>query len=100
MEYLVPDGLSPIQIRVCSLKTQQTYREILNQVKELQYVSNLVTCLLRSAEGYIWEPNQQGGSDNYLCDFDEKTLVDTVIRCEEDFNPLGIIEAVDEANKL
>ena len=100
MEYLVPDGLSPIQVHICSLKTNHTYREILNQVKELQFVSNLVTCLMRSAKGMRWEPNQQGGNDTYLCDFDEKNLVETIIRCEEGFQPLGVIEVVDEAYQI
>jgi len=101
MEFLVPNGLSPIQNHVCRLKANLlTYKEIMNQVKELQFTSNLVSCILRSAKGLFWEPQQHGGNDPYLSEYDEQVLVEMILHSEEEYNPIGVLEVVDEAFKL
>ena len=72
----------------------------MNQVKELQFTSNLVSCILRSAKGLFWEPQQHGGNDPYLSEYDEQVLVEMIIHSEEEYNPMGVLEVVDEAFKL
>ena len=101
MDLIPINDYSQVQIQVCQLKLDKlTYRNILNLIPQIRFLSQIRTCLFRSAQGYTWDINASGGTDYYLCRNDEESLSDTIRSSIQDLIPLGIIEIVDLAYDL
>ena len=105
MEFIAREGLSETQIAILELRAnKKTYKDIIGFILDNnhRYISDklLVTILSRSALGYYWDFDINGGPLPYLCQEDLNSLKRSITECAEIGASMDSIEVIDEAVRL
>lgn len=73
-EFGGPPLMTEIQQNIFAAALEMSWKDICRTF-QLTNESSLQTCLLRTAQGYIWYPGMAGGSDFYLSNLYEQRLI-------------------------
>lgn len=97
--------MTPLQISIWDLRCNgHTYQQITNIINNSYNVKlnddNIVTCLLRTAQGYPWKLSHEGGRLPYLCCDDAIILINLIENKSEDLESMPTSIVVEIAHEL
>jgi hypothetical protein len=80
MEYLVPEGLTDLQVLICNarLANHLTYKQIIAQFSTIVYEWRLADLIFKSATDFPYSFGSNGGRIPFLNPYDESLLINWI----------------------